>query len=66
MIGPLTKSFPVIEWRSHAPSGREKYEWVFNGEKVIIFLLPMITHMLFVDLNSNFSCQEFDRLLCNV
>ena len=21
--------------------------------------------MLFVDLNDNFSCQEFDRLLCN-
>ena len=27
--------------------------------------MPQITHMLFVDLNDNFSCQEFDRLLCN-
>ena len=27
--------------------------------------MPWITHMLFVDLNDNFSCQEFDRLLCN-
>ena len=26
--------------------------------------MPWITHMLFVDLNDNFSCQEFDRLLC--
>ena len=27
--------------------------------------MPLITHMLFVDLTDNFSCQEFDRLLCN-
>ena len=26
--------------------------------------MPWIAHMLFVDLNDNFSCQEFDRLLC--
>ena len=27
--------------------------------------MPWITHMLFVDLNDNFSCKEFNRLLCN-
>ena len=27
--------------------------------------MPWITHTLFVDLNYNFSCQEFDCLLCN-
>ena len=27
--------------------------------------MPWITHMLFMGLNDIFSCQEFDRLLCN-
>ena len=34
----------------------------YNGEKVIIsgpsLYMPWITHMLFVDLNYNFSCKE--------
>ena len=67
---------------SHASSSRahgteiEKYEYV-SMEKVIVFWSqslypPDYTHMLFVDLNDNFSCQErsnmlfmFDHLLCN-
>ena len=27
--------------------------------------MPWMTHMLFVDLNDHFLCQEFDGLLCN-
>ena len=66
----------LMEWRSHAPSGRadgtyeiEKYEWESMERKLLFsgpsLYMPWITHMLFVDLNYNFSCQEFDRLLCS-
>ena len=58
-----------IEWRSHAPSGRahgtyeiEKYEWVSMERKLLFsghsLYMPWITHMLFVDLNDNFSCKD--------
>ena len=59
----------VIEWRGHAPSGRahgtyeiEKYEWVSMERKLLysdpILFMARITHVLFVDLNDNFSCKE--------
>jgi hypothetical protein len=41
----------------------------FNGEKVIIFWsqsLHALDYTLFVDLNDNLSCEEFDCLLCNL
>ena len=58
-----------IEWRSHAPSGRahgtyeiEKNEWESMERKQLSsgpsLYMPWITHMLFVDLNDNFSCKE--------
>ena len=58
-----------IEWRSHAPSAIahgtyeiEKYEWVSMERKQLFsgpsLYMPWITHMLFVDLNDNFSCKE--------
>ena len=42
----------------------------YNREKVIILwsqslYAPDYTYMWFVNLNDNFSCQEFDHLLCN-
>ena len=58
-----------MEWRNHAPSARahgtyeiEKYEWVPMERKYLSsgpsLYMPWITHMLFVDLNDNFSCKE--------
>ena len=58
----------------YTPSGRPLMEPLgeenLNGsqwKEMYYFLIPVfiwITHMLFVDLNDNFSWQEFDRLLC--
>ena len=46
------------------PMGDRKIWMGFNGEKVIISG-PRLYIYLYMDLNDNFSFQEFDRLLCN-
>ena len=55
--------------RAHGTYEIEKYEWVSMERKYLFsgpgLYMPWITHMLFVDLKDNFSCKEFDRLLCN-
>ena len=41
------------------------FQWrkkIFSGPSLY---MPSITHMLIVDLNNNFSCHEFDCILCN-
>ena len=51
-MGPMrSKNMNELKWR----------------ESIFFYSLymPWITHMLFFDLNDNFSCQEFDSLLCN-
>jgi hypothetical protein len=53
MMGPVrSKIINRFQWRES------------NYFLVPLFICPGL-HMLFVDLNYNFSCQEFDRLLCN-
>ena len=52
-MGPMrSKNMNGFQWRES------------NYLLVPVFICPGL-HMLFVDLNDNLPCQEFDRLMCN-